>query len=52
VALGLTYAQIDDYLEGREVPAQAAATLERFYLNTRHKRATPVTPFETWWQRS
>ncbi|WP_288405221.1 ammonia-dependent NAD(+) synthetase [uncultured Deinococcus sp.] len=51
VALGLTYAQIDDYLEGREVSEQAAATLERLFLNTRHKRATPVTPFETWWRR-
>ncbi|KEF34138.1 NAD synthetase [Deinococcus sp. RL] len=50
VALGVTYAQIDAYLEGREVPGDVAARLERLYLATRHKRTTPVTPFEDWWR--
>lgn len=47
--LGITYEQIDDYLEGRDVPEEAAESIERRYLITRHKRATPVTPFDRWW---
>lgn len=50
VALGVAYAQIDAYLEGREVSDEAAARLERLFLNSRHKRALPVTPFDGWWQ--
>ncbi|GGM09000.1 ammonia-dependent NAD(+) synthetase [Deinococcus aerophilus] len=49
-ALGLTYAQIDDYLEGREVEGEVARRLEHLYLTTRHKRAVPVTPFDGWWR--
>ncbi|WP_291426649.1 ammonia-dependent NAD(+) synthetase [Deinococcus sp.] len=49
-ALGLTYAEIDAYLEGREVPRAVADRLETIFLNTRHKRAQPVTPFDGWWQ--
>ncbi|MGW0659301.1 ammonia-dependent NAD(+) synthetase [Streptodolium elevatio] len=49
-ALGLTYAQIDDYLEGADVPPEVAAKLESTYLATRHKRALPTTPLDTWWQ--
>lgn len=49
-ALGVTYAQIDAYLEGREVPGEAAEKLERMFLATRHKRALPVTPFDGWWR--
>ncbi len=51
-ALGLTYTQIDDYLEGQPVPEEVAAKLERMYLQTRHKRAVPVTPFDAWWQEA
>ena len=50
VALGVTYAQIDAYLEGRKVSDEAAARLERLFLNSRHKRALPVTPFDGWWR--
>lgn len=52
VALGLTYAQIDDYLEGQEVAEEVAQRLERMYLNTRHKRTVPVTPFDDWWREN
>jgi NAD+ synthase len=48
-ALGVTYTQIDDYLEGKEVDDDVAEKLERMFLNTRHKRAVPVTPFDDWW---
>ncbi|MBZ9711832.1 ammonia-dependent NAD(+) synthetase [Deinococcus multiflagellatus] len=49
-ALGVTYTQIDDYLEGQPVPGEVAARLEGLYLATRHKRAQPVSPFDDWWQ--
>ncbi|GAA1351402.1 ammonia-dependent NAD(+) synthetase [Falsarthrobacter nasiphocae] len=48
--LGLTYEVIDDYLEGRTVPAEDAAAIERRYLASRHKRTTPVTLFDDWWK--
>lgn len=48
-ALGLRYAEIDDYLEGREVSAVCAERVEAMFLATRHKRAVPVTPFDDWW---
>ena len=48
--LGLTYEQIDDYLEGREVPAEVSSLIEAKYLATRHKRHLPVTPGDDWWR--
>ncbi|MFI8566838.1 ammonia-dependent NAD(+) synthetase [Rhodococcus sp. NPDC078407] len=51
-ALGMTYAQIDDYLEGKEVDDDVAEKLENMFMATRHKRTVPVTPFEDWWTRS
>jgi len=48
--LGLSYSNIDDYLEGREVPDAVASAIETRYLDTEHKRAAPVTPFDTWWR--
>ncbi|MEW1960877.1 ammonia-dependent NAD(+) synthetase [Microbacterium sp. NPDC077644] len=48
--LGLTYEQIDDYLEGRPVDAEAAARIEQKYRATEHKRHLPVTPADDWWR--
>ncbi|MGS2642786.1 ammonia-dependent NAD(+) synthetase [Streptosporangium sp. G12] len=50
VALGLTYTQIDDYLEGVDVAPDVAAKVESLYLATRHKRAVPVSPLDDWWR--
>ncbi|MFB4317872.1 ammonia-dependent NAD(+) synthetase [Actinomadura sp. 21ATH] len=50
VALGLTYTQIDDYLEGADVAPEVAAKVESVYLATRHKRTVPVTPLDGWWR--
>lgn len=44
VALGVTYAEIDDYLEGGDVSSEAEATITGWYRRTAHKRALPVTP--------
>lgn len=49
-SLGVRYAQIDDYLSGRQVDESAAESLERRYRATEHKRRLPVTPADTWWQ--
>ena len=49
-ALGVTYREIDDYLEGAQVSDEVAEKIERMYLNTRHKRAVPVSPLDTWWR--
>lgn len=48
--LGLTYEQIDDYLEGKSVDADAASRLEGKYLASQHKRHLPVGPDATWWR--
>lgn len=48
--LGLTYEDIDDYLEGRDVPDDVAEAIESRFLATRHKRTVPVTPTDDWWR--
>ena len=52
VEMGVSYEHIDAYLEGREVPDEAAAHIERTWLRSRHKRTVPVTIFDTWWRDS
>jgi len=48
--LGVTYRDIDDYLEGRPVPFASAAHIEAIFRATEHKRRGPVTPQDTWWR--
>lgn len=48
--LGLSYSDIDDYLEGKEVSEAAAVAIETRYLATRHKRTVPVTLLDDWWR--
>lgn len=50
VALGVTYQEIDDYLEGYEVSKEAAAKIEAWYLKTEHKRHLPITVYDTFWK--
>jgi NAD+ synthase len=50
-ALGVTYAQIDSYLDGGDVDDEAVAVIERWFTKTRHKRTTPVAPTDQWWRR-
>jgi NAD+ synthase len=50
IALGMTYAELDDYLEGKDVTPEVAARVESIFRTTRHKRTVPVTPFDTWWK--
>lgn len=46
VALGLTYEQIDDYLEGKAVAQEVADKLEGYYTRTQHKRQMPASRFD------
>jgi NAD+ synthase len=48
--LGLRYADIDAFLEGEEVEESVAERIEARFLQTRHKRAEPVTMFDGWWR--
>lgn len=48
--LGLSYEQIDDYLEGHAVDESVAVALEARYRMSAHKRTTPVEPTDDWWR--
>ncbi|WP_431028162.1 ammonia-dependent NAD(+) synthetase [Lysinibacillus sp. LZ02] len=49
-ALGVTYEQIDDYLEGKEIPKEAREVLEGHYVRSQHKRHLPITIFDDFWK--
>ncbi|MDN8577910.1 ammonia-dependent NAD(+) synthetase [Corynebacterium sanguinis] len=49
-ALGITYAHIDDYLEGKSIPDDARERLEHLWRVGQHKRHLPPAPFDTWWR--
>lgn len=49
-ALGVTYEQIDDYLEGKEIPKEAKERLENHYKRSMHKRHMPITIFDDFWK--
>lgn len=50
VALGVTYDDLDDYLEGKDVPTEVADKIEGWYLKTQHKRHLPITIFDDFWK--
>ena len=45
-ALGMSYDEIDDFLEGREVEANVAKRLTEIYHNTQHKRVAIPTIYD------
>lgn len=45
-AYGVTYDQIDDFLEGRQVDDEANRRILYMYSSTAHKRALPVAPID------
>lgn len=49
-ALGVTYHQIDDYLEGKKIDDQAQQILEGHYLRSQHKRHLPITVYDDFWK--
>lgn len=50
IALGVTYDEIDDYLEGKIIAEESAKKIDNWYLKTRHKRHLPVTIFDDFWK--
>lgn len=48
--LGISYDELDDYLEGKEVSAAVAEKVEKRYLTSQHKRQMPATMFDEWWK--
>lgn len=51
VALGVTYDDIDDYLEGKEISEKAQETIENWWNKTEHKRHLPITVFDDFWKQ-
>ncbi|BBP98752.1 NH(3)-dependent NAD(+) synthetase [Burkholderia sp. SFA1] len=45
---GISYEDIDDFLEGKPVSDQVYTTVYRFYDATHHKRVLPITPYDDW----
>jgi NAD+ synthase len=50
VALGVTYEEIDDYLEGIVVNETSKAKIEGWYTKSEHKRQPPINVFDDWWK--
>ncbi|MDA1804891.1 ammonia-dependent NAD(+) synthetase [Bacillus cereus group sp. BY32LC] len=48
--LGITYDQLDDYLEGKAVPTDVAEKIEKRYTVSEHKRQVPASMFDDWWK--
>jgi NAD+ synthase len=48
--LGISYDELDDYLEGKTVSAEAAEKIEKRYMMSEHKRQMPATMFDDWWK--
>ncbi|MDK8129889.1 NAD(+) synthase [Lactobacillus jensenii] len=51
VALGVTYKDIDDYLEGKEVKLEAVEKIEAWWNKTKHKRELPITVFDDFYKK-
>ena len=50
IALGVTYNEIDDYLEGKTISDQSKATIESWWHKGEHKRHLPITIFDDFWK--
>lgn len=46
VALGVTYDEIDDYLEGKSISDSVAEKIEKWYKSSQHKRQMPLSVFD------
>jgi NAD+ synthase len=48
--LGISYDELDDYLEGKTVDRDIAEKIEKRYLISQHKREMPASLFDEWWK--
>ncbi|MDF7681039.1 ammonia-dependent NAD(+) synthetase [Enterobacteriaceae bacterium ESL0689] len=51
VALGVSYENIDDYLEGQQLDKNIMQRIEAWYQKTEHKRHLPITVFDDFWKK-
>ncbi|EOI5722983.1 ammonia-dependent NAD(+) synthetase [Cronobacter turicensis] len=51
VALGVTYDNIDDYLEGKPLDEKISHIIDGWYVKTEHKRRPPITVFDDFWKQ-
>lgn len=49
-ALGVSYHDLDDYLEGKMVSQEVKERIESLYRKTMHKRHLPATLYDEWWR--
>ncbi|SFE36994.1 ammonia-dependent NAD(+) synthetase [Alteribacillus iranensis] len=49
-ALGITYNEIDDFLEGKNVSTEVKEKLINMYTLTEHKRQMPANIYDDWWK--
>lgn len=49
-ALGMTYDQLDDYLEGKSIDPAIAERIETIFQRSRHKHHMPASLYDDWWQ--
>ncbi|MGT2935753.1 ammonia-dependent NAD(+) synthetase [Streptococcus castoreus] len=49
-ALGVSYQDIDDYLEGKSVSKEAQVIIESWWRSGQHKRHLPITIFDDFWK--
>lgn len=49
-ALGVTYEELDDYLEGKAVSQEAEEVIEAHYIKTMHKREPIASIYNDWWK--
>lgn len=50
VALGVSYAKIDAYLEGKQIGEDGKNRIEELFYKSRHKRNGEVSIFDEWWK--
>ncbi|MFC0271343.1 ammonia-dependent NAD(+) synthetase [Metabacillus herbersteinensis] len=48
--LGISYDELDDYLEGKQVSKEVALKIDARYAATQHKRNLPSTMYDNWWK--
>lgn len=51
VALGVTYEEIDDYLEGKTIAPDAQRIIENWWQKTQHKRHLPISLLDDFWKK-
>lgn len=49
--LGITYNEIDDYLEGKFICNEISLKIEKRFFSSQHKRHLPISLLDNWWEK-